>query len=323
MRGTKSFLAAFVVAGLLAGCQSKQEEPIRSSSQSGTSMAPSGEQADERNMALVRFINADPNTKSVSAYMDSNVAFTDVSFKTVTPYRQVPDGNHIFHLGDRASMQAGRDTDPDVSVGREGADVNMGTDADNRDRDDVTSERESLGSGEYYTVILRPASGDERADARDERADARKDNDRDDATRAAMGLRPRIEVIKDDFGSPKDDQAQIRVINAASNPEKLDIFVRPKNDELFGNIDVNSTPSYKDVDPGNVTLEIREDGKDRALFTLPSTRMEAGKLYTFVLTNKGTNGRSLDAVLVEDQPMQRRDTQGGSDRDNDNNTNRD
>lgn len=300
MRGTKSLLAALLLAGLVVGCQNNQKEPVRStSSTGGTSVAPSGERADEKDMALVRFINADPNRNSVSAYMDSNVAFSDVSFKTVTPYRQVPDGRHTFHLGDQASMQAGRGVDVDVHANRrEGVGADVKRDRDNRDNDNVTHESESLGGGNYYTVVLRPAAVDERDDKE--------------------GNRPRIEVIKDDFGSPKDDKAQIRVINAATYPEKLDIYMRPKNDELFSNVDATTSPSYKDVDPGNVSLEIRKDGSKQAFFTLPSTRVEAGKLYTIVLTNKGTNGRNIDAVVVEDHYLQHRDTQGGMDRDNDN-----
>lgn len=199
-------------------------------------------------------------------------------------------------------MQAGRDVDVDVRTGQGNEGVGVDVNRNRRDND-VGSESESLGGGNYYTVVLRPPSSDERDDDR-------KDN---------IGRNPRFEVIKDDFGSPKDDQAQIRVINAATYPEKLDIYMRPKNDELFGNIDVTSTPSYKDVDPGNITLEIRQDDKDRALFTLPSHRVEAGKMYTIVLTNKGTNARNIDAVIVEDQYLQRRDgNQGGMDRDNDN-----
>jgi hypothetical protein len=269
MRGTKSLLAILVTASLLIGCQSKQNEPIRSSSSSGgTSMAPSGERADQRNMALVRFINADPAMKTVSAYMDSNQAFADVSFKTVTPYREVPDGSHDFHLGKNASMQAGRDNDNTDKYGR-------------------VSESKSLSSGNYYTVVLRP--------------DDSKNN-----------FAPKLDVIKDDFGSPSKDKAQIRVINAAASAGKVDIYTRPKNDKLFGGVDVSSSPSYKDVDPGNVTLDVRPDGKNNALFTLPATMVDAGHYYTVVITGKGTNGRNLDAVIVEDQYALHRDTNQGS-----------
>lgn len=272
MRGTKSLLAILVMAGLLVGCQSKQNEPMRSSSSSGgTSMAPSGERADQSNMALVRFINADPNMKTVSAYMDSNQAFADVSFKTVTPYREVPDGSHDFHLGTNASMQAGRDQNND-----------------NRDDRGRISESKSLSSGNYYTVVLRP--------------DDSKNNNRG----------PKLDVIKDDFGSPSKDKAQIRIINAAVNAGKVDIYQRPKNDKLFGGIDVNSSPSYKDVDPGNLTLEVRPDGKNNALYTIPATTVDAGHFYTVVITGKGTNGRNLDAVVVEDQYAMHRDTNQGS-----------
>jgi hypothetical protein len=248
-------------------------------------MAPSGERADEKNVALVRFINAMPDMKTVNAYMDSNMAFADVSFKTVTPYREVPDGRHTFHLGDNASMQAGRDT-------REGG----------------INESESLGSGNYYTVVLLPT-------------DKVSDSDRDD-NRNQMA---QLKVIKDDFGSPSSDKAHVRVIDAAAHVGDLDLYSRTKNDKLFSGIDVNESPSYKEVDPGSLTLEVRPDGKDNALFTLPNTTVGAGKYYTIVLTSKGTNGRNqnLDAVIVEDQYTHRRDTsQGGLDNDrDDDNTN--
>lgn len=290
MRGTKSLLAIFVAAGLLVGCQSKQNEPMRSTSSSGgTSMAPSGERADQSNMALVRFINADPSMQTVSAFMDSNQTFADVSFKTVTPYREVPDGKHTFHLGDNASMQAGRD---------------QGNNSRNKENGGI-SESKSLSSGNYYTVVLLPGE-----------SNGNKSN--------SDNQMAQLKIINDDFGSPSKDKAQIRVIDAAAHAGRVDVVASPKNDKLFSNIDVNSNPSYKDVDPGNVQLEVRENGKNTARFTLPSTTVDAGHYYTVVISGKGTNGRNLDATIVEDQYAQHRDTnQGGSDntdmdRDNDN-----
>ncbi len=280
MRGTKSLLAIFVMAGLLAGCQSKENEPIRSSSSSGgTSMAPSGQRADQSNMALVRFINADPNMKTVSAYMDSDQAFGDVSFKTVTPYREVPDGSHTFHLSDNASMQAGR------------------YQGSGRKENEIISESKSLSSGKYYTVVLLPSENHGN-------------------TSNPMS---QLKIINDDFGTPSRDKAQIRVIDAVADAGKVDVIVRPKNDILFSDVDVNSNPSYKDVDPGTVTLEVRQNGKTNVLFTLPNTTVDAGHLYTVVLASKGTIGRNFDAVIVEDQYAQHRDSiQGGTDnRDND------
>jgi hypothetical protein len=286
-------LAFLLVAGLLAGCQSKQNEPMRSNSSSGgTSMAPSGERADQSNMALVRFINADPSMKTASAYMDSNQAFSDVSFKTVTPYREVPDGSHEFHLGDRTSMQAGRD-----NTGNTYNDNNGGI-----------SESKSLSSGNYYTVVLLPTdnAGNKNADR----------NNRNN-TGTTTGIdnnhsqMAQLKVINDDFGSPSKDKAQIRVIDAASHMGKVDVYARPKNDDLFSSIDVDSDPSYKEVDPGNVTLEVRPDGKKNALFTLPAKMVDAGHYYTVVITSKGTNSRNLDAVIVEDQYAMHHDTNKG------------
>ena len=291
MRGTRSLLAILVVGGLLVGCQSKQNEPIRSSSSSGgTSMAPSGERADQSNMALVRFINADPGMKTTSAYMDSNQAFADVSFKTVTPYREVPDGNHTFHLGDRASMQAGRD--------------NQGS--SNNENKHGLSESKSLSSGNYYTVVLLP---NENANNRNSTTTGMNSNNQ----------MAQLKVISDDFGSPSKDKAQIRVIDAAAHAGKVDIVQRPKNDKLFGGLDLNTNPSYKGVDPGSVTLEVRPDGKNTPLYTLPATTVDAGHYYTVVITGKGTNGHNIDAVIVEDQYAMHSDTnKGSSDQNNSN-----
>jgi hypothetical protein len=57
-----------------------------------------------------------------------------------------------------------------------------------------------------------------------------------------------------------------------------------------------------------VTLEVPQYGKRNALFTLPGTMVEAGHLYTVVLTGKGTNSRNLEAVVVEDQITHQKDT---------------
>ena len=249
---------------LVAGCQRQQQEPVHSTtSQGGTSTAPSGQSADNRGFALVRFVNAAPTMATADAYMDSTNVFSRVSYKTITPYKEVPDGRHTFRL--HRETAESRESDKD------------------RNRPENS---ESLSGGGYYTIVLLPPDVDV------------KDKDRTD--RSARELK--LEVVKDDFGSPSTDKAKVRVINAAAGYDDLDLYAPSKDDAIISSIGFNGSHSYKDVDPMTTALQIRESGKNKTtLATVPVRAFDAGKAYTIVVTGSKASGKKLDVVTVEDQ----------------------
>jgi hypothetical protein len=64
----------------------------------GPSTAPAGKTVAERDRALVRFVNADPNAKAVDLWFGDTKAFSDVAYKTVTPYIELATERHNFKL---------------------------------------------------------------------------------------------------------------------------------------------------------------------------------------------------------------------------------
>jgi hypothetical protein len=75
---------------IFAGCnQSRENQPVTTTTDKGTTTAPSSEQAERHDKALVRVINAAANRQKFDVYVGDNRVFTSIDYKTATPYREV------------------------------------------------------------------------------------------------------------------------------------------------------------------------------------------------------------------------------------------
>src|SRR5262245_3940673 len=106
----KQVKLSLIVAALLiaAACSSepKQTQPVVSKKNSGTSTEPPAKEAQQRDRALVRVINAVPGTTGVDVFADNQKTFENVSFKTTTPYMEVPDSLRTFRVRQSGEDQA-------------------------------------------------------------------------------------------------------------------------------------------------------------------------------------------------------------------------
>jgi hypothetical protein len=55
---------------------------------------------------------------------------------------------------------------------------------------------------------------------------------------------------------------------------------------------------YMDVDPSKTTIEVRLEGQDKAMLTVPNANFEKGKLYTIVVTGHAKGTPKLRALMV-------------------------
>ncbi len=108
----------FGVAMLAVGCgttnKTTSQATLTTTPDGKTSGAESGAQAKQWKNALVRFAQADPATGSSALYFGDLKIFSDVAFKTVTPYLPVPAERHEFKLGlggDGAAAVAAKDSE--------------------------------------------------------------------------------------------------------------------------------------------------------------------------------------------------------------------
>ena len=122
--------------GLLAGgvvlfagaCKGNRDTgAVTSKTAEGTSSAPASEVAENRDVALVRVINAIPAGGPVTILAGDSAAFTGVDYKTATPFREIRDDRFNFKLGSAEHPLA--------------------------------ENRENLNGGGHYTIVAMPDAG--------------------------------------------------------------------------------------------------------------------------------------------------------------------
>jgi hypothetical protein len=243
--GVSLLVAAILFLAAACSSEPRQTQPVISRSDSGTSTAPAAKEVQRRNNALVRVINATPGTMAVDVFTDDQKTFEAVSFKDVTPYREIPDTRHTFRI-----RQAGKDNEQPIAENSEG-----------------------LAGGRHYTLLI----------AQD------------------MNNKPVVSLISDNITAPPADKAQVRVIHASPDTGEVDIVDKSANKKLFSGINFERETNYMTVDPMKTTLEVRPEGQDKSVLTVPEANFEKGKYYTIVVTGHSKGMPKLQASIIEDQ----------------------
>jgi len=133
---TAAFLAA--IAMMATGCsqETKQTQPVETrTSEGGRSKAPPASEAAEHDLALVRVVHAIPGGDKADLFAGDQAVFTDVEYKAVTPYRELPEDRTTFRL-----RPAGQDTAAPLAEDDEG-----------------------LAGGKHYTVVALAGDKDKPA----------------------------------------------------------------------------------------------------------------------------------------------------------------
>jgi hypothetical protein len=122
--------------GLLAGgavfvvgaCKDNRDTgAVSTKTAEGTSAAPASDMAENRDVALVRVINAIPAGGLVTILAGDSAAFSGVAYKTATPFREIRDDRLNFKLGSAENPLA--------------------------------ENRENLSGGGHYTIVAMPDAG--------------------------------------------------------------------------------------------------------------------------------------------------------------------
>lgn len=134
MRNQMKFSLVIITLLMSAACstETRQTQPVATKSTSGTSTAAPATDAEKRDKAFVRVINAVPGNKPMAIFADDQKVFDSVAFKNVTPYQEIPDSRHTFRL-----RLAGDDQAQPVAENTEG-----------------------LTAGKHYSVVIMPGNGD-------------------------------------------------------------------------------------------------------------------------------------------------------------------
>ncbi|CAN5400798.1 hypothetical protein BH18ACI2_BH18ACI2_22310 [soil metagenome] len=109
----------FATLALATACASdaNRNQPVTTTTNTGSSTAPPASQVEERDNALVRVIHAIPGGAAVDVFADNTKAFSSVAYKTVTPYQELPEEQDTFSI-----RPAGLDTAEPLAQADEGLD---------------------------------------------------------------------------------------------------------------------------------------------------------------------------------------------------------
>ena len=134
-------LAGAVAAG--ACSRSSDNQPVASDTPSGASQAPPAAQANERDQALVRVVNAVPGTTAVDVTADQAPVESGTGVCERDPYKPVP-----ANADDFAVRVAGKSNGPVLA-----------------------ENSEAIMSGKHYTLVAFPGKADPRSGRAEEKID--------------------------------------------------------------------------------------------------------------------------------------------------------
>lgn len=133
MRKLRALCSMMLASGavlLTAACnESRETGAVTSKSDGKTSTAPAAEAVEEKDMALVRVVNAIPGGAPISIWAGDSAAFTGVAYQKATAYREIPDNMFNFQIKSSAEGKA------------------------------LAQNRENLKDGGHYTIVALPDQG--------------------------------------------------------------------------------------------------------------------------------------------------------------------
>jgi hypothetical protein len=156
-------------------------------------------------------------------------------------------------------------------------------------------------SGERHTFRIRPA-GQDTAQPLAENSEGLSDGRHYTVIAMAdANGKPAIYVYDDDLVPTSAGKTKVRVIHTSADAGEVDVYAREGNKKLFGGVNALSETSYTEIDPMSGTLEVRSEGKNNAVLTIPNAKFNAGDTYTIVVTGKAKGAPKLEAMVIEDK----------------------
>jgi hypothetical protein len=123
--------AAAVVLVVACSRESSQKQPVTTTTEKGSSTSAPANEVEKRDHALVRVIHAIPKGPALDVFADDQESFDRVSYKEVTPYKELPDKLQLTF----AIKINGQDTGQPLA-----------------------ENSETISSGKHYTVVALPDS---------------------------------------------------------------------------------------------------------------------------------------------------------------------
>lgn len=241
---------------------------------------PAASESPSARVTNVRIVHAIPGVNGIDLLADDRPEVSNVEFRSVSRYEQVPDEVQMFRV---------------IRTGATGA------------ADSVTLARsnELALTGRYHTLIVFGTLDDDRdpATRAGDTADTRDVRRADTAGGAYSGVQRgdvQLAHVRDDESLNDSTRARLRVVNAATNTEDLDIVISGRDEPVFDNIGFGVEVHSAEVPAGHVTLQVRREGQSSPLTRVANLNLVAGTTTTLVLTHPSPTSDRIEVIRLTD-----------------------
>lgn len=283
--------AASMSLMVIAGACSKEAEqttPASTQTDAGRSTAPESAQAANTNgQALVRVVNAAPAAPVIDVTADKNMIVTQVDYKSVTAYKEVPASADDFAITAGGSTTAAplAENSESISSGRHYTLIAFPTMEPGKlelqvVRDDLQSPAE--GKARVRVVNASPDTPTVAVFARGEQGPLFSDVDFKE-TAAYKEVDPRAATLE--FHAVARDARMAREPGPVATGTEMANRARDDAADNGRGGDANTAPARATTEPTLATARVN---------------LEAGKSYTLVLTGHQGDKGGIDTLIIED-----------------------
>lgn len=275
-----SHLLALLAVGALA-CAPRDDAGMATDT-----AQPAASELPASRVTHVRVVHATPGMSGIDLLADDRPEVSNVEFRSVSRYEQVPNEVQMFRV---------------IRTGATGA------------ADSVTLARsnELALTGQYHTLIVFGTPDDRHVDARtgitaDTGALRRGDTGAAGAAGVTAGGADsdvQLAHVRDDEPLSDSSRARLRVVNAATNTEDLDVVITGRDEPVFDGIGYGVQVHSAEVPAGNVTIQVQREGQN-PLARVANVQLRAGTTTTLILTHPSATSDRIEVIRLTDERNQ-------------------
>jgi hypothetical protein len=114
---------------------------------------------------------------------------------------------------------------------------------------------------------------------------------------AGSGSKARVENFEDDLAAPNNGQVKIKFIHLSDNAPNIITVKNTNGDEYSSSLVRDLATGYKYITPGALAVRVAGLTSGNSVGTFNFTDLQAGKIYTFYLTDDANGNVLMNKIL--------------------------
>lgn len=110
---------------------------------------------------------------------------------------------------------------------------------------------------------------------------------------------PTLLVVGDEEGEPSSGKTKLRLLHAAPGISAIEVYASGRPEKIANESRCGNISRWNEIDPVDTPLEVRA-GAEGNMVRIPNVSLDAGRLYTLIVSGGGKMNRKLDVIRIAD-----------------------